>query len=664
LLSFINFENKKLKYFLILFLLLVVVCCEKVPPTQVLNFNQTRYEQLDSIQQLAYLDSLFKNSKYESQLYFKIAEEFYYLNDVEKSKQVSYFILKKAQKANDSLGLGRAYYHIGDYFEFTHKDSAYYYYKQAEKIFSATKNTDRLAKVLFNKAYILFFDGVYSESEIELTRVLHYLKNSDNYLLKYQCLSLQGGNLEALGLYSDALLYYREAKRLIPKLAVSDNKRFYYELINTVDLSNVYEAQHDYLSALNALEKIDLDRLKAHFPKHYATVISNIANNKLQFFGPNAQIKAAMERSIQLAKQHGNNLDLLFKYKHLGNYYLALGNTHLANKNYKLALDAALQTNYNIQILHILKILSKTDPDNFDTYHSDYLDRYQQLIYKQIKTKNKFARIEYETSRIEDINKSLSAKIEYGICFAIIIFLAIITFALWRIYRTKKVALDFAMLKNEAEENLFFLLQEQQKMIHTAQNDEKARIALELHDGVMNKLYSTRLNLGLLNKQTEQAAVEARKKLIKDLQIIEAEIRALSHNLTTGNTEFLSDYSMLLSDLVAKQNAVSQTQFSILIANEEKLLALSPILKFNIYRILQEALLNILKHAQAQKAQINIEFTHAACLVTIQDDGVGLTANPATGIGLKNIQQRVKLLKGNFAIYAKHGFKLKMRFPM
>ncbi|UYW00586.1 sensor histidine kinase [Flavobacterium agricola] len=654
-----------MKYFIPLFsFLLLLLACNKKEPVTVLNFNDSYFEQLDSLNQAQYLDSLFLNSKYNSSLYFKIAEEFYYLRDLEKSNNVSRNILKHAKAEKDSANIGRAYYYIGDCYEFTYKDSAYYFYKQAEKIYAATKNTDRLAKVLFNKGYVLFYDGVYTESEMELTRALHYLKDSDNYLLKYQCFSLQGGNLEALALYSDALHYYKEAEKMIAKLTVSDEKKFYYQVINTVDLSNVYAAQKDYKNALHVLNKIDLKRLQSSLPIQYATVISNIGNNQLKLYGPNTEIKDYLVDAVQITKEHGKEIDLVYKYKYLGEYYLEIQDKEAANKYFKWALDAALNTNYNIEILNILKTLSKSDPENFDSYHSNYLDRYQQLIDKQIKTKNKFARIEYDTSRIEDMNKSLSARIQYGIYITIIVLLVIGTIALWRINQSNKTALNNALLKNKAEEMLFSLLQEQQKLIDKAQKTEKERIALELHDGVMNKLYSTRLNLGMLNKSSDEEAIETRKKLIKDLQNIEAEIRALSHNLSNQTGEFSNDYKKLLLDLVQSNNELHQTHFDIAVNQEAVLLEISTVLKVNIYRIVQEACQNILKHAHAKHAQITIDFDADYCFLTIQDDGVGGSKSANPGIGMKNMQQRVKTLKGTIEISTKPGFTIKIKIPI
>ena len=653
-----------MKYLVSILIACLLLSCNKNKYIPENDFNIVAYDKLDSITKVKFLDSIIKNSDYESSLYFKIAEEFYNLNDLNRANQISHTILKKAKKEKDSLSIGRAYYYIGDCYEYTYKDSAYYFYKQAEKIFTATKNYDRLAKTHFNKGYLLFYDGVYTESEIEIARALRYIKDIDNYLLEFQCLSLQGGNLEALSLYDDALEYYQEAAKKIAKFEIDDDKKFYYDVINKMDISNIYSAQNKYDLALDVINKLDLDRLKEYKPLVYAKVNCNIAYSILNLYGPKEEVKDLLNESIFYFSKHGSTNDFVYAYKYLGEYYLSLGDKKNATENLKKGFESALMTNYNIDVLNILKLLPQSDPLNFDSYHTEYLDRYQDLIDRQIKTKNKFARIEYDTRRIEDTNKSLFNTIQYGIYITIIIILLIIMFALWRIYLSNKEALNHALLKNEAEENLYSLLQEQQKLVDSTQKAEKKRIALELHDGIMNKLYSTRLNLGLLNKNSDEKSIDSRKLLIKDIQNIEAEIRAISHDLSSPTTDLMNDYKKLLYNLIETQKLISKTTYTIYISDEKKLSQLPPIIKFNIYRIVQEAILNIEKHANASEATIKFIFKTKDCLLLIQDDGIGLLSAKKTGIGLDNIKQRVKLLKGKIEIINEKGFLIKIIFPM
>jgi signal transduction histidine kinase len=71
----------------------------------------------------------------------------------------------------------------------------------------------------------------------------------------------------------------------------------------------------------------------------------------------------------------------------------------------------------------------------------------------------------------------------------------------------------------------------------------------------------------------------------------------------------------------------------------------------NLYRIIQEACHNIIKHAKAKKAEINILMDDKKINLSIIDDGIGLKPTTSeNGIGLKNMKYRIKTLKGKFKI--------------
>ena len=99
-----------------------------------------------------------------------------------KTKRSRGHCFSTASKIKDSVNIGRALYYIGDCYLENQKDSAYYYYKESEKIFRKINNSDRLAKVLYNKAYLLYYEGNYVESEIEVIKALNLLKNGKNLL--------------------------------------------------------------------------------------------------------------------------------------------------------------------------------------------------------------------------------------------------------------------------------------------------------------------------------------------------------------------------------------------------------------------------------------------------------------------------------------------------
>jgi signal transduction histidine kinase len=88
----------------------------------------------------------------------------------------------------------------------------------------------------------------------------------------------------------------------------------------------------------------------------------------------------------------------------------------------------------------------------------------------------------------------------------------------------------------------------------------------------------------------------------------------------------------------------------------------SPEVELALYRIAQEALSNVRKHAQATSANVTIEFTNSAVQIVVQDDGKGFTPPALTGdlavagkLGLVGMQERVRLLQGTLALHSQPG---------
>jgi two-component system sensor histidine kinase DegS len=89
---------------------------------------------------------------------------------------------------------------------------------------------------------------------------------------------------------------------------------------------------------------------------------------------------------------------------------------------------------------------------------------------------------------------------------------------------------------------------------------------------------------------------------------------------------------------------------------------LSPAMEVAVYRIVQEALINIRKHAQASHTQVDAQFLADQIVVTVQDDGIGFAVPEDTaelvnmgGLGLMGVKERVQLFGGQMSVYSKPG---------
>ena len=211
--------------------------------------------------------------------------------------------------------------------------------------------------------------------------------------------------------------------------------------------------------------------------------------------------------------------------------------------------------------------------------------------------------------------------------------------------------MQFLQSQQQANEEIYDLMLTQKSKEEQARQSEKKRIALELHDGVMNKLASTRMNLNRLSHQKDEEAINKCLTHIEGIHKIEQEIRSIAHNL---NQEVFNDDNSvisLLNDFVATQNSITSTYYQIEIDKAIDWNAISSGIKMNIYRIVQEASHNSNKYAQAPNVTISLILDEDNICLSVTDNGKGFDTEKQTeGIGLKNIQQRVETLHGKFVI--------------
>ncbi|WP_421889149.1 PAS domain S-box protein [Marinoscillum sp.] len=191
------------------------------------------------------------------------------------------------------------------------------------------------------------------------------------------------------------------------------------------------------------------------------------------------------------------------------------------------------------------------------------------------------------------------------------------------------------------------------KAIINTQEEERYELGQELHDNIIQLLVASVMNLNHLQSLPEfehQCIDKAHNYTDTAIH----EIRKLSHRLAPSNMEE-TPLEDALNKLLQSINSNDQyhISFDAIIAPEVEL---SPLLKINIYRILQEQLNNIIKHSQASKLDFCFQANEFKVQMIIQDDGKGFSPKEAIeGIGLNNIKRRVEMFNGNMEINSQPG---------
>jgi len=335
----------------------------------------------------------------------------------------------------------------------------------------------------------------------------------------------------------------------------------------------------------------------------------------------------------------------------LAGYYLTHNNRDKAKfyafKAYEISI---VYKRYDDQ-LETLLLLSKIENGNTAlAYTQKYIALNDSLQKEERAIRNKFARIKYETDEIQARNVQISR--ERMLFLGLAIGLGVTAFLVYVIIsqRAKNKELKFNQEQQQANEEIYNLMLSQQDKIDEGRSQEKKRISEDLHDGILGRLFGTRLSLDSLNFSTDAEAVKNRSQYIDELKSIEQEIRRISHDL---NADFVtgSGYLDIVETLIENQTEAYQLSYDFIHKDEIDWEGVNNKTKIHFYRMIQESLQNIYKHANASHVDISFEIEQGKIKLNITDDGEGFVVTKAKkGIGLKNIKSRVDELKGELFI--------------
>jgi two-component system, sensor histidine kinase LadS len=203
------------------------------------------------------------------------------------------------------------------------------------------------------------------------------------------------------------------------------------------------------------------------------------------------------------------------------------------------------------------------------------------------------------------------------------------------------------------------------------QESDRRRIAAELHDGLGQQLLLVH-NRTLLALRSQDMGPVVRGELEKIGELVKsslAAVREIAHGLAPHQLEHLG----LSAALEALVEAVAETEDFRLEGMVYEIDGLLPKAgEIALYRIVQESLTNILRHANAKNAALHVRYAGKEIRLTVMDDGCGFDAgaSPAargrSGIGLAGIAERVRILRGRFRVVTApgRGTRLEVALPV
>src|SRR5262249_51544657 len=201
-----------------------------------------------------------------------------------------------------------------------------------------------------------------------------------------------------------------------------------------------------------------------------------------------------------------------------------------------------------------------------------------------------------------------------------------------------------------------------------AQENERTRIARDLHDHIGEQLTLLGIALEKLQRSLPPSASEARKCMKgvqKQVADISGDVHSLSHELHSFKLEYLGMVEAMKSFC---EELSEQRQVEIDFSHKNVPKAMPQQISLCLFRVLQEALHNATKHSGVRRFAVDLRGTSDALDLVIRDDGCGFelaSALNGRGLGLTSMQERLKLVDGELSINSqlKRGTTIRARVP-
>ncbi len=582
---------------------------------------------------------------------YKIISELYSLRTWQKYQYSSKVLLKKALVARDTLAIANAYRSIGNYYYNNQKlDSAIYYYSKSERNYFKISNKDGLATVLLKKGLIQFFINDYLSSDLSLSKAYSISKSLGDVNRDFAILNQRGLNAMELAEYEKSVCYFKEAYDLAKKNKIKTIEN--EEIICLSNIGLVYEKKKEYKKAIQYYySSLSNQNIKKESPILYSNTIDNLAYSKLQI-GDLPEAKKLFFEALSIRKQTSNSpIYLIISYIHLSEYYFKINNVLKAIEFARKALLLSEKNKIQNETLLSLRQLSLVDKENSSYYSEKYNRINDSLKIVEYKNIDRFARIQLETDEIaQEKETAIRQKWVQTVIIATVLLIVILLFI---IYRQRSHQKELLLLQNQQEANaeIYRLMLHQQTQTEEARQHEKQRIALELHDNVMNKLASSRFNLFPLTQNPDQNIQQHASQQAQTLKEIEDEIRNLTHELATPQAAERNSFEDLLQAFTEEQNRKGDLQFTLHLDPSINWDTVASEVKMHLYRIVQEGVHNIRKHAEATQVSIRTTQSENTLGLELQDNGKGFDTTTAhKGIGLQNMQNRMKSVGGTVVV--------------
>ncbi|MBI2508939.1 MAG: sensor histidine kinase, partial [Betaproteobacteria bacterium] len=191
---------------------------------------------------------------------------------------------------------------------------------------------------------------------------------------------------------------------------------------------------------------------------------------------------------------------------------------------------------------------------------------------------------------------------------------------------------------------------------------ERRQFSRELHDRVGQNLTALSISVDILKTQLSGNGNEASRSRLDDAAaLLESTAGAIENVMSELRPPMLDDYGLLPALQWYANEFSGRTGIEVSVEGDERIERLTQASEIALFRIMQEALNNVAKHARAGRVHITLEHTDTQFIMSVADDGVGLGAAAASatrhrqGLGMVTMRERTQSVGGRFEIGAASG---------
>ncbi|MEO8517027.1 MAG: tetratricopeptide repeat protein, partial [Flavobacterium sp.] len=447
------------------------------------NYNLDKNDRLKYASKVYALIQNKNNDSLKRYYYFKLAGRYYNLEEYDKYLKICRDVYKMSEKSKDTLAIAKSLHYIGDYHYNKFKnDSAYYYYVKAEKTYKRINSNENISELNLYKAKILFYEKDFSGCETATITLLKNAKLKNDIRLIYECYLTLGNALEGLNNDQQALEYYHRAYEATdnlkkdPQIALLKAQTINY-------IGRIYLKEEKYSEAITCFKQALLfSNFRDSEPLMYANLINNLAYAKFKS-GDKSSI-TLLKEALKIRQNLGNIPGIVSSKINLSEYYLIQKDTSNAFSNSVDARKIAVENKIFEDELKALKLLSRIDYKRDAIYKDRFIKLTDSLQNNERATRNKFARIEFETDEILNQKNHIEAEkneissqrwliLGGSLFFILLVVLLYIT----KVQHAKNKELQFEQEQQKANEEIYQLMLEQQTKIDEGRINEQKRIS-------------------------------------------------------------------------------------------------------------------------------------------------------------------------------------------